>query len=177
MKRMVTAITVLLLSVFMVLSGNVGIAHAVEGVTKGHTYIADVLAFQGATMQECIDQCNEMGYTPTKKNLNEGAIEKVSFGRDKDAPCVMLGYLPTTNQNLAITNISLLHMGEGYEIRDFSSIAAALLEKNRSYAEGLAAAASEFAENYDKGAPSAVQAYKALDMLYVDDLESHTFEG
>lgn len=177
MKRVGTVLATIFLAVAMLLTGNPGITHAVEGTTKGLTYVADVQVFQGPSMEACVKLCEEMGYTPTHKNLNEGSVEKVSFGFDKDSPCVMLGYVATTNRSLAITDISLLHMGEGYEIRDFRSIAAALLAKNQSYAEGLAAAASDFARNYENGAPAAVQAYKALDLMYVDDLDKHTFEG
>ena len=176
-KTKFARIAVILLLVAMVFAGNPGISHTLAEAAGTPLYVSDVLAFQGATMEDCIRQCEEMGYIPSKKNLNEGAIEKVSFGFDVSSPVVMLGYTTTANSNLAITNISLLHMGEGYEIRDFQSIAAALLAKNQNYAEGLAAAATDFASNYDKGAPAAVAAYKALDLMYVDDLDKHTFGG
>lgn len=176
-KTALAFMVVTLLMVVMVLGGNPGISRALAQATGTPLYVSDVQAFQGATMEECIRKCEEMGYIPSKKNLNEGAIEKVRFGFDVSSPVVMLGYTTTANSNLAITKISLLHMGEGYEIRDFQTIAAAVLAKNQNYAEGLAAAATDFVSNYEKGAPAAVAAYKGLDLMYVDDLDKHTYEG
>ncbi|MBQ1503272.1 MAG: hypothetical protein IIZ35_04640, partial [Clostridia bacterium] len=177
MKKILRSLVALLLIVSMLAVGNSPLVSMAADALLGQVYVLDVQLFQAATLGECTELCRAVGYIPFEQNLNNGAVEKVSFGADIDAPCVILGYTTTTNVDLAVSDISLLRMGEGYELREFQSIAAALLAKNQNYAEGLAAAAADFAENYDKGAPSAVQAYNMLDLLYVDDLDKHTFSG
>ncbi len=177
MKKALKYFTVFLLMITMLTAGNELTLCAAAEAVRGPVYVYDVQMFQSSTLDECVRLCREAGYIPVERNLNAGAIEKVSFGSDTDAPSVILGYTTTTNVNLAVTDISLLHMGEGYELREFRTIAAALLAKNQNYAEGLAAAAADFAENYDKGAPSAVHAYKMLDLMYVDELDKHCMSG
>ena len=174
MKRILRSLIAVVLVFSMFASGNLWLIGFAADAVAGTLYIKDVQIFQAATLDECVKLCEEVGYKPYKYNLNDGAVEKVRFGSDEDAPCIMLGYTTTTNVNQAVTDLSLLRMGEGYEMREYQAIAAALLAKNQNYAEGLAAAASDFAENYDKSAPSAVQAYKMLDLMYVDDLEAHS---
>lgn len=174
MKKTLRILIPLVLILSMLANGNPGLLGAAADAVIGTVYIKDVQIFQAATLDECAALCEEVGYKPYRRNLNDGAVEKIRFGSDVDAPCVMIGYTTTTNVSQAVTDISLLRMGEGYEMREYQAIAAALLAKNQNYAEGLAAAASDFAENYDKGAPSAVQAYKMLDLMYVDDLEAHS---
>ena len=174
MKKIIRSLIAFVLVFSMFANGNAGILGFAADAAEGAIYVKDVQIFQASTLDECVKLCEEVGYKPFRRNLNDGAVEKVSFGSDVDAPCVMLGYTTTSNVNQAVTDISLLRMGEGYEMREYQAIAAALLAKNQNYAEGLAAAASDFAENYDKGAPSAVQAYKMLDLMYVDDLEAHS---
>ena len=158
----------------MLVCGNEALVFAAAQAFSPPVYVLDVQLFQASTVAECAELCRAVGYIPVERNLNTGAVEKVSFGSDIDAPCVILGYTTTTNVDLAVSDVSLLRMGEGYEIRDFQSIAAALLAKNQNYAEGLAAAAADFAENYDKGAPAAVHAYKMLDLFYVDDIDKYS---
>ena len=177
MKKICRSFIVILLVLSMLAGGSDSLLNAAADAMQGTVYVSDVQIFQSSSLDECVQLCREAGYIPYERDLNSGAVEKVSFGTDIDAPCVMLGYTTTTNVNLAVTDISLLRMGEGYEIREYQAIAAALLAKNQNYAEGLAAAAADFAENYDKGAPSAVQAYKMLDLLYVDDLDKHSMSG
>ena len=177
MKKTIRSLLALLLIFAMLAGGNLLFLNGLADAVEGTVYVSDVQIFQAASLDDCVKLCEEVGYKPFKHNLNEGAIEKVSFGSDVDAPCVMVGYQTTTNVNLALTDLSLLRMGEGYEMREYQAIAAAMLAKNQSYADGLAAAAEDFAENYDKGAPSAVQAYKMLDLLYVDDLEAHSMSS
>ena len=156
MKKILRSLVALLLIVSMLAVGNSPLVSMAADALLGQVYVLDVQLFQAATLGECTELCRAVGYIPFEQNLNNGAVEKVSFGADIDAPCVILGYTTTTNVDLAVSDISLLRMGEGYELREFQSIAAALLAKNQNYAEGLAAAAADFAENYDKGAPSAV---------------------
>ena len=177
MKKILRSLIAVVLVFSMVANANPGFLGFAADEPAGTLYVKDVQIFQASTLDECVKLCEEVGYKPYKRNLNDGAVEKVSFGSDVDAPCVMLGYTTTTNVNQAVTDLSLLRMGEGYEMREYQAIAAALLAKNQNYAEGLAAAASDFAENYDKGAPSAVQAYKMLDLMYVDDLEAHSMSS
>ena len=177
MKKTIRSLVAILLVLSILVSGQEPLLDAAAESTLGSVYVADVQLFQAATLDECVQLCRGVGYIPFEQNLNDGTKEKVSFGADVDAPCVMLGYTTTTNVNLAVTDLSLLRMGEGYELREYQAIAAAMLAKNQNYAEGLAAAAQDFAENYDKGAPCAVQAYKMLDLLYVDDLDKHTMSG
>ena len=172
-KTMRSVISIVLL-VIMLVCGNEALVFAAADALAAPVYVLDVQLFQASTVAECAELCRAVGYIPVERNLNTGAVEKVSFGSDIDAPCVILGYTTTTNVDLAVSDVSLLRMGEGYEIRDFQSIAAALLAKNQNYAEGLAAAAADFAENYDKGAPAAVHAYNMLDLFYVDDIDKYS---
>lgn len=177
MKKSIRSLLALVLIFAMLAGGNLLFLNGLADAVEGTVYVSDVQIFQADSLDDCVKLCEEVGYKPFKHNLNEGTLKKVSFGSDVDAPCVMVGYQTTTNVNLALTDLSLLRMGEGYEMREYQAIAAAMLAKNQSYADGLAAAAEDFAENYDKGAPSAVQAYKMLDLLYVDDLEAHSMSS
>ena len=176
--RIAKASLVFILICTMLIGGNTFLPQLFTDAAQSPvTYISDVQVFQSGTLDECISLCESVGYIPYRQNLNDGAIEKVSFGFDKDAPCVMLGYKTTTNRDLAVTDLSVLQMGTGYQLQDYQTIAASLLKKNQGLAEGMAAAASEFADNYEKGAPAAKRAYQMMDLMYVDDLDKHTFAG
>ena len=174
MKKIWRSLIAVILVFSLFTGGYPLLLNTLADALEGTLYVSDVQMFQASTLDECIELCEKAGYKPFKHNLNDGTIEKVKFGSDIDAPCVILGYTTTTNVNLAVTDISLLRMGEGYELREYQAVAAAMLAKNQNYAEGLAAAAQDFAENYDKGAPCAIQAYKMLDLLYVDDPDNYS---
>ena len=175
-KLLTTFVAILLVLTLMVNVVSVS-ATGENGSTSNAVYLYDVQIFQGGSIDECIQLCEKAGYIPFRENLNEGAIEKVRFGFDRTAPCVMIGYKTTEDKSMAVTDLSMLRMNTGYKIQDYQTIASAMLARNQGVAESMAAAAAELAVNYEKGSPAAHRAIEILDILYVEDLEVYTYEN
>lgn len=180
-KRIIRKIRLAVVALILVLSLMVNVvsvsATGGAGEGKNAVYLYDVQIFQGGSIDECVQLCEKAGYIPFRENLNEGAIEKVRFGRNKTAPCVMIGYKTTDDRSIAATDLTMLRMNTGYKIQDYQTLASAMLAKNQGIAESMAAAAAELTVNYKKGSPVAVKAIEILDMLYVEDLEVYTYEN
>ena len=170
------ALIAIVLTLSIAVSANI-VSLTVSAQQGKNTYVSDVQIFQAATEEEAVKLCEGAGYIPYKENLNQGAIEKVRFGFNREAPYVMLGYRTTDNRNLAVTDIQMLTMGTGYQLRDYQTYAAALLSSNQGAAEGMAAAASDLANNYNQGSPAAAIAVRLLDIFYVEDLERKSSSG
>ena len=149
----------------------IGYIHLFAKAAQAPVYLRDVQLFQGESIDEAAAKCEELGYTPLRQNLNEGAIEKVRMWVDENAPCVIMGYTVTSDRNLAVTDMRVLRMGSGYQIQDYSQLAGALLAKNQGLAEGMTAAAMELAQRYEEGSPAAERAVRVLNLMYTMPLE------
>lgn len=176
-NKLLTAFVAILLVLALMVNVVSVSATGENGSTSNAVYLYDLQIFQGGSIDECVQLCEKAGYIPFRENLNEGAIEKVRFGFNRTAPCVMIGYKTTEDKSMAVTDLSMLRMNTGYKIQDYQTIASAMLARNQGVAESMAAAAAELAVNYEKGSPAAHRAIEILDILYVEDLEVYTYEN
>ena len=137
-------------------------------------YVSDIKIFQAKTVEDAQRKCEQEGYICTKKNLNAGAgkggitlgLEKVY---DEDETVVIMGYKVTENKNKALYDISLLHMDDGYQIKDYAEANEEMEKSNTGAAETMYASANEFAFNYKKGSPKAKEAYEGLNLFSIPE--------
>lgn len=91
-KRIIRKIRLAVVALILVLSLMVNVvsvsATGGAGEGKNAVYLYDVQIFQGGSIDECVQLCEKAGYIPFRENLNEGAIEKVRFGRNKRLPAL-----------------------------------------------------------------------------------------
>ena len=100
------------------------------------------------------------GYVFTGIDLNKGT--------DTDE-CAYLGYQPTTNKDMAITDIRMMAMDTGYTIYNYKDMADYIASQKAGTAQTLQNAAVLFAQNYKAGSPKAKDAYEGLNLFHVGD--------
>ncbi len=100
------------------------------------------------------------GYVFTGIDLNRGT--------DTDE-CAYLGYQPTTNKDMAITDIRMMAMDTGYTIYNYKDMADYIASQKAGTAQTLQNAAVLFAENYKAGSPKAKDAYEGLNLFHTGD--------
>ena len=122
-------------------------------------YISEVKTFQAKTEAEAIRLCENDGYTCAKKDLNAGT--------GKEA--VVMGYKLTENKYEALYDIKLLHMDNGYQIKDYAEANEKLEKQNAGAAEAMYESANEFIANYEDGSPKAKEAYAGLNLFYIPE--------
>ena len=134
-------------------------AQAVED--ESVTYVSDVRLFYSLESLEDAERlCEEKGYTPVKDgNLNKGT----------DRDYVVMGYMETDNKEEAVTDIRLLPMNSGYEMRDYKKLKDEYKKSNTATIDAIEAAATEFAANYKAGSPKAIEAYNGLNLIDVPE--------
>ncbi len=125
-------------------------------------YISEVKVFQAETEAEAQRLCESEGFTCAQKNLNGGT--------GKDA--VFMGYKLTENKNLALYDIKLLQMNDGYDIKDYAEANAELEKSNSGAAETMYASANEFIVNYRDGSPKAIEAYTGLNLFNIPEADN-----
>ncbi len=124
-------------------------------------YISDVMLFQAEDISDAEADCKNHGYIPFGKNLNDGTGEDY----------VILGYKTTDNRSEAITDLSVLSMGTGYEIRSYREILNSQLSKFEQLAAETFRIIPEFRSNLGKGSPAAEMALKLLNYYWFDSVE------
>ncbi|MBP0973279.1 MAG: hypothetical protein J5851_05165, partial [Oscillospiraceae bacterium] len=124
-------------------------------------YVSDVMLFQAEKMEDAVKDCKACGYVPLNTDLNSGTGEDF----------VILGYKTTEDRTDAITDLSVLQMGIGYEIRSYEDILAAQLEQFQQLAEETFSIIPEFRKNLAKGSPAAKMSLKLLNYYYFDEVE------
>ena len=80
--------------------------------TEPPEYVGEVRLYQGKTLDEAIDRCIKDGFTPVRENLNEGT--------DYDA--VVVGYVPTKNEEEATTDIRMMQMTSGFSTVNYAEL-------------------------------------------------------
>lgn len=122
-------------------------------------YISKIKTFQAESEEEAKKLCENEGYICSPKNLNAGT--------GKDA--VYMGYKLTEDKNKALYDIKLLQMNDGYQIKDYKEANEQLEKSNAGAAETMYASATEFAFNYKKKSPKAIEAYEGLNLFTIPD--------
>ena len=144
--------------------GFVSIAPIIAKAANSKIYVADIKIY------ECEDEDNssaeakkwfeDNGYVFTGINLNQGT--------DTDESAY-LGYKPTTNKDMAITDIRMMAMDTGYTIYNYEDMMNYLASQKAGTAQTLQNAAVTFAANYRAGSPKAIDAYEGLNLFHVGD--------
>ncbi len=130
-------------------------------------YISEIMLFQAEHLEDAIKDCESKGYIPLENDLNP----------DTGNDFVILGYKTTEKRDEAITDLSVLQMGVGYEIRSYEEIMNAQLAQFEQLAEETFRILPAFRQNLEKGSPSAKMALQLLNYFYYDDIqydETHT---
>ena len=122
-------------------------------------YISKIKTFQADSAEEAKKLCEGEGYICAQKNLNEGT------GKD----VVYMGYKLTEDKNKALYDIKLLQMNDGYQIKDYKEANEQLEKSNSGAAEIMYASATEFAFNYKKKSPKAIEAYEGLNLFNIPE--------
>ena len=122
-------------------------------------YISDIRIFQSNDRENALKICREKGYTPVVSDLNSGG----------GGEFVYLGYKTTENRDEAITDLSVLQMGNGYEIRSYEEILEYQLPRFELLAQETYSIIPEFRANLAKHSPAAEMALKVLNYYYYDD--------
>lgn len=122
-------------------------------------YVSELRIFEGRTLQNAKDACLKAGFTPVMQDLNEGTSNAA----------VLLGYQTTKDREDAITDISMMQMGLGYDEISYSKILEAQNERMGFLASNFMYAVDEFRDNYAKHSPAAISAYEIYNTFYVDE--------
>ena len=133
------------------------------------------------TMNDAVSNCKKDGYIPLEKDLNKSAYENQSSSvknhttkvleaiYGKMGSAVVLGYKTTLDRNLAITDISMLQMGLGYDSNSYEDYLKANNGKFVVMAKTIIGLKGEFKANYEKGSPAAKMALKLLNFYNYDE--------
>ena len=103
-------------------------------------YVSAIMLFQAEEIGDAVADCKAKGYIPLEQDLN--------YGTGEDA--VILGYQTTENRDDAITDLSVLNMGAGYEIRSYQEILDLHLDQFTTLAEETFRIIPEFRRNHNK---------------------------
>lgn len=124
-------------------------------------YVSDLELFSAADEGRARAKAEERGFIPVPGNLNLGGSE-----------AVVLGYRTTHDKNLAIYDISMAQMNSGYTMLNYGEIAKKQAEKLTGVGEELVTAIDEFADNYKKSSPAAVECLNILNSFAIDEMNN-----
>lgn len=127
-------------------------------VSAKKTYISDLVAVTAKDENDAKAQLEKEGY----KLLSGGNVNStLKTG-------VYLGYKETENAEKAITDIAAMNMTGKFNYSDYKAILEQNREIIRETIDSFTPVIAEFQANYDEEKPSAVSAYKAMN-IYKDD--------
>lgn len=98
------------------------------------------------------------GFTVVDNDLNNGTGKGWSY----------IGYKTTKDKKEAITDLSIMDMGGGYSMNDYSKTLSKYNASIKEQGAGLLAAAKETKTNYEKGSPAAEMSLKTLNYMIVE---------
>ncbi len=75
-------------------------------------YVGEVRLYQGKTLSEAVERCKKDGFIPVNENLNEGT----------DFDAVVIGYIPTKNEEEATTDIRMMQMTSGFSTVNYAEL-------------------------------------------------------
>lgn len=145
------------------------------------TYVSDVMVFYGSDYSDAVTQCKNAGYTPVESDLNKTAYEnqpsdvrkheaaevKAIYGDIGNA--VVLGYKTTKQRELAITDLSVLQMGIGYDTYKYEDYLKIHSGKFDSVAKTIVGMRDEFSKNFSRGSPAAKLALQIMNLYKYDE--------
>ena len=156
-------------------------AHPTSVAAEEPVYISEVKLFYGYDLNDAVSNCKKDGYIPLEKDLNKSAYENQSSSvknhttkvleaiYGKMGSAVVLGYKTTLDRNLAITDISMLQMGLGYDSNSYEDYLKANNGKFVVMAKTIIGLKGEFKANYEKGSPAAKMALRLLNFYNYDE--------
>ena len=143
----------------VILAALIGVTASVNAfaASSKKTYISDLVAITAKDENDAKAQLEKEGYTLLSGNVNS----TLKTG-------VYLGYKETDNAEEAIRDIAGMNMTGKFSYSDYKAIMEQNRERIKETIDGFTPVIAEFQANYDEGKPSAVAAYKAMN-IYKDD--------
>ncbi len=137
-------------------------------------YISEVMIFYGNDLADAVNECKKAGYIPVESDLNETAYEdQPSFVRKHAwdevheiygdiGNAVVLGYKTTKQRELAITNLSMLQMGIGYDNYKYEEYMKLKRGNFDFMVRTIIGVRKEFSDNLAKGSSAARMALQIM---------------
>lgn len=133
---------------------------------KSKIYVEDIKIY------ECEDEDDSAGRAKNWFESNGYVFSGIDLNRGTDTDdCAYLGYKTTTNKDMAITDIRLMAMDNGYTIYNYEDMMKYLASQKTGTAQTMQNAAVVFAKNYKAGSPKAKDAYEGLNLFHVGDAD------
>ena len=149
-KRSICAIIAAAMSAVMIMLPPMQVMAAETNPVTATEYISEVRIGVGKTMEEA--EQSLQGYTILKNgDSNADLNEKAGGGMGSQGErVVLLGYKTTTDRSDAVTDLAVMNMKGGYDVKESE----ALMEKQMKeqiipFVESFKAAIEEYRENYD----------------------------
>lgn len=131
--------------------------HAVEEPL----YVSEICLFQGTDVQTAAKECVQKGYIPVQSDLKQSV----------EGDCLVLGYHTTKDRSKAITDLSMLQMGIGYEEYSYAEVVEQQAKDMGYFANDFLELLDDFQANLENGSPAAKSALELYNLLYVDEAE------
>ena len=149
-KRSICAAVAAAMSAVMIMLPPMQVMAAETNPVTAAEYISEVRIGVGKTMEEA--EQSLQGYTILKNgDSNADLNEKAGGGMGSQGErVVLLGYKTTTDRSDAVTDLAVMNMKGGYDVKEYE----ALMEKQMKeqiipFVESFKAAIEEYRENYD----------------------------
>ena len=149
-KRSICAAVAAAMSAVMIMLPPMQVMAAETNPVTAAEYISEVRIGVGKTMEEA--EQSLQGYTILKNgDSNADLNEKAGGGMGSQGErVVLLGYKTTTDRSDAVTDLAVMNMKGGYDVKEYE----ALMEKQMKeqiipFVESSKAAIEEYRENYD----------------------------
>ena len=149
-KRSICAAVAAAMSAVMIMLPPMQVMAAETNPVTATEYISEVRIGVGKTMEEA--EQSLQGYTILKNgDSNADLNEKAGGGMGSQGErVVLLGYKTTTDRSDAVTDLAVMNMKSGYDVKEYE----ALMEKQMKeqiipFVESFKAAIEEYRENYD----------------------------
>ena len=149
-KRSICAAVAAAMSAVMIMLPPMQVMAAETNPVTATEYISEVRIGVGKTMEEA--EQSLQGYTILKNgDSNADLNEKAGGGMGSQGErVVLLGYKTTTDRSDAVTDLAVMNMKGGYDVKEYE----ALMEKQMKeqiipFVESFKAAIEEYRENYD----------------------------
>ena len=158
MKKLLTVITSVILSVTMLVLGPAQLAASAAASEKPE-YISEVKVGMGQTSDEAAKELLEEGYTILTKedgsyaDFNEGAGSKSALKAGPNQKIVYLGYKTTSDASDAITDLAVMNMDGGYSFQEYEILMDTQMETQvKPFVDRFIATLAEYRENLGKPA-------------------------
>ena len=149
-KRSICAAVAAAMSAVMIMLPPMQVMAAETNPVTAAEYISEVRIGVGKTMEEA--EQSLQGYTILKNgDSNADLNEKAGGGMGSQGErVVLLGYKTTTDRSDAVTDLAVMNMKGGYDVKEYE----ALMEKQMKeqiipFVESFKVAIEEYRENYD----------------------------